>query len=114
MKMVITSIDKDGTGLGVDYELFEEIADLIKVPLIIHGGIGNINQLKEAFNLPKVDAVCVGSILHYHEEILGISNTNKLEGNTHFIKSKVKNKLIRPELVENIKREMNILGYGMR
>ena len=40
-EILITSIDKDGTNEGYDYDLISEITSQVKVPVIASGGAGN-------------------------------------------------------------------------
>ena len=39
-EIVITSVDREGTGQGYDLELISKIAKLVSVPIIAHGGAG--------------------------------------------------------------------------
>ena len=65
-ELVVTSIDKEGTGQGFDLELTRRISESVPVPVIASGGAGNINDIIEVISLGKADAVSVASILHYH------------------------------------------------
>ena len=88
-EILLTSIDKEGTGEGLDKELISNITDVIKIPVVAHGGVGNKIHLKEAFLETKCDAIAISSIIHYG--CLSIlkkkSNINlDTEGNKEFIK----------------------------
>ena len=65
-EILITSIDKDGTESGFDYELAKIIEKMnLKIPLIFSGGckdMGDVKKIKENFNF---DGIAVGSALHY-------------------------------------------------
>jgi cyclase len=39
-ELVITSVDREGTGEGLDLTLLEMISDRVSVPVIAHGGVG--------------------------------------------------------------------------
>ena len=39
-ELVITSVDKEGTGKGFDIELISKINNLVSIPVIAHGGAG--------------------------------------------------------------------------
>ena len=62
----INSIDKDGTGQGFDDYLLSKIDKNLKIPLIIHGGAGNINHIIDVVKKGNVDAVALASLLHYN------------------------------------------------
>ncbi len=88
-EIVITSVDKEGTGEGFDINLTKKVADTVKIPVIAHGGAGSPQDIAQIINEAKVDAVAIASILHYdfiraHEEV----GTFHGEGNVSFLKSK--------------------------
>ena len=47
--MFINSIDRDGTGNGLDYEILNKIPNTFKRPIIISGGTGNYQHVLEGF-----------------------------------------------------------------
>lgn len=87
-EIIITSVDKEGTGKGLDEELISKVSKESSVPLIVHGGIGSKNHVKSILEYPSVDAVSAASIFHYDYVT---KNTNKktagTEGNTEFLLS---------------------------
>ena len=86
-EIVITSIDKEGTGEGFDLELIETISTSVDIPVIAHGGMGKLEDAISAVNA-KANALSVSSVLHY-DYIENNRNTNNTldEGNTSFLKS---------------------------
>lgn len=74
-EVLVTSIDRDGTGAGYDVELIQQVSKAVSVPVIASGGCGNaqhaINCLKDA----KPDALCLASLLHYNK--LSLSDLKK-------------------------------------
>ena len=46
-EVILTSVDFDGTGDGFDYDLVSQISKICEVPLIISGGLGNLDHIKE-------------------------------------------------------------------
>lgn len=86
-EIVITSVDKEGTGQGFDIELIKSISNAVSVPVIAHGGAGKITDFDELFNY-DVSAVALGSVLHYKTITQLQSELNKSEeGNVEFLKS---------------------------
>jgi cyclase len=63
-ELLITSIDRDGTGDGYDTDLLRTIADLVDVPIIASGGAARPEHLVEAIQLGRADAVLAASIFH--------------------------------------------------
>lgn len=87
-EIILTSVDKEGTGEGFDMELIKNISNSISVPLIVHGGPGKKEHLSVAFLEGNVDAVAISSILHYHFIKTKEMQSSDLEGNTEFLKQK--------------------------
>jgi imidazole glycerol-phosphate synthase subunit HisF len=64
-EILLTSMDRDGTGDGYELELTRRVADAVEVPVIASGGAGSAEHLVEAVERGGADAVLVASILHY-------------------------------------------------
>jgi imidazole glycerol-phosphate synthase subunit HisF len=64
-ELLVTSIDREGTGKGYDLELTKSIAESVGIPVIACGGAGKVEDVVEAFDKGRADAVCLASILHY-------------------------------------------------
>jgi cyclase len=64
-EVLVTSIDREGTGLGFDLELSRRIAESVPVPVIAGGGAANVEHVKAAALCAQVQAVAVASMLHY-------------------------------------------------
>ena len=65
-EILLTSVDKEGTGRGFDMELIKEIQKKIKIPLIVCGGMSDPKDLLELNNY-EVSAVSMSNILHYNK-----------------------------------------------
>ncbi len=78
-EILITSIDRDGLCNGFEKNLIEEIQEICKIPLIYSGGINSINDIKNIFQY-KVDAIAIGSALHYNMNQLLEKNST-----SHFV-----------------------------
>ena len=61
----IESIDRDGTGNGLDLEILEFIKHVKDVPLILMGGIGNAEHIIAGLKDERVDAVATGNLLNF-------------------------------------------------
>lgn len=85
-ELVITSVDKEGTGEGFDIDLISKISLSVSVPVIAHGGAGKKEDVLPVIKQANADAVAIGSLLHYHF-IKEKDYTHSMpEGNTQFLK----------------------------
>ena len=64
-EILLTSMDRDGTGAGFDCELTAAIAGLVSIPVIASGGAGNAQHFVEVFSAGKADAALAASIFHF-------------------------------------------------
>jgi cyclase len=63
-EILLTSIDKEGTGNGFDYELIHSVCSSSSVPIIASGGMGNVEHLCRVI-YEGADAVAMADVLHY-------------------------------------------------
>jgi cyclase len=63
-ELLVTSIDRDGTGSGFDTDLLRVIADRVPVPLIASGGAAGPADFVTAVRDGGADAVLAASIFH--------------------------------------------------
>ena len=63
-EVLLTSMDRDGTGDGYDLELVRAMADAVSVPLIASGGAGDLDHFADAL-MAGADAVLAASRLHF-------------------------------------------------
>ncbi|HEX7856419.1 MAG TPA: imidazole glycerol phosphate synthase subunit HisF [Sphingobium sp.] len=64
-ELLVTSMDGDGTKRGYDLDLTRTIADLVSVPVIASGGVGNLDHLVEGVTKGHASAVLAASIFHF-------------------------------------------------
>ena len=76
-EILLTSVDRDGTGLGFDLDLIQATADAISVPLIASGGLGAPEHLIEAVTA-GASAVASGYALHFGKCTLGVLRNHAL------------------------------------
>jgi cyclase len=63
-EILLTSMDRDGTGEGYDLELTQAVSSAVGVPVIASGGAGTLEHLVAAL-AAGADAVLSASIFHY-------------------------------------------------
>jgi cyclase len=64
-EILLTSMDRDGTGKGFDIALTRAIADAVTVPVIASGGVGTLDHLVEGIRDGHAAAVLAASIFHF-------------------------------------------------
>ncbi|NBB82104.1 MAG: imidazole glycerol phosphate synthase subunit HisF, partial [Alphaproteobacteria bacterium] len=64
-EILLTSMDRDGTGAGFDIELTRTIADAVGVPVIASGGVGTLDHLVDGIRDGHATAVLAASIFHF-------------------------------------------------
>ena len=64
-EILLTSMDRDGTGNGFECTLTRTISDGVRIPVIASGGAGSAKHFVEVFRQGHADAALAASILHY-------------------------------------------------
>jgi cyclase len=64
-EILITSIDREGTGNGFDPELVDIIARAVSVPVVVSGGAGKAAHVVDVVGATDVSGVAIASLLHY-------------------------------------------------
>lgn len=59
-ELLLTNIDRDGSKMGLDFELFSKIHNLVSVPIIIAGGANSSENFSDAFMM-GLDGVMTGT-----------------------------------------------------
>ena len=89
-EILLTSIDREGTGRGYDLELTSKVAETVDVPVIASGGAGGQKHVRDVVLEGKADAVCVASLFHYAlVEEMQRSADHFEEGNIEFLKGRL-------------------------
>ena len=64
-EIILTSVNNDGMMNGFDIELVNQVEKIIKVPIVIAGGGGELEHFKELFSKTSIEAVAASSIFHF-------------------------------------------------
>ncbi len=70
-EILLTSMDRDGTGKGYELHLTRTIADAVGIPVIASGGVGTLEHMAEGLTTGGADAVLAATIFHYGEHTIG-------------------------------------------
>ncbi|MDK2847860.1 MAG: imidazole glycerol-phosphate synthase subunit HisF [Desulfuromonadales bacterium] len=66
-EILLTSMDKDGTKDGYDIPLTRTISDLVSIPVIASGGVGNLEHIRQGLTEGGASAALAASIFHFRE-----------------------------------------------
>lgn len=117
-EIMITSVDREGSGLGFDIELTKKIAESVPIPVIACGGAGSPEHVAEVIVSGKADAVCVASLIHYNFVKSGrkkIKHEDFLEeGNVEYLKNGRSFSRIKDSSIPGLKSYLSGLGILCR
>ena len=107
----VTFVNSEGTGKGVDVDFVNKLEKILSIPLLIHGGFGNIRQIFDFLVLTSSSSIVLASTLHYN--YIHKFNKNSINtGNTDYIKSNKNNSLINPFSILELKKFLKINGVN--
>lgn len=131
-EIVLTSVDRDGTGLGFDLEILRQITAAVSIPVIAHGGAGTPAHVAAALLTGGASAVAVASMIHYGaiaggalragsdgpvergDERGGAAGGDRGEGNFEFLKSGRGFSKVTPLGFPELKAALRVLGVACR
>jgi cyclase len=71
-EILLTSIDKEGTWMGFDVDITRKVSDAVSIPVIAHGGGGDVGDIGKVVHEGKASAVALGSMVVYQQKGLGV------------------------------------------
>lgn len=116
-ELLVTSIDREGTGRGYDTELTRKIAEAVPIPVIACGGAGGMEDVARVITEGKADAVALASILHYDFLNKGIGHNPedfRSEGNIEFLKKATPVNRFRSASLRAVKKHLKDSGITCR
>lgn len=107
-EIMVTSIDMEGTGKGFDLDLVKSVSEAVGVPVIASGGAGSAQDMAEAVESGRADAVCAASIFHYEcaARLSAEDQNYEEEGNISFLKSGKAFSKVSPAGIKDVKAAM--------
>ena len=114
-EIIVTSIDREGTGNGFDLELTRKIAESVPIPVIACGGAGKVADVYEVVTQGKGDAVCLASMLHYNF-VKHYDNADDFseEGNVEYLRTRRGFSKIQDATLPEIKEYLLLHGIAVR
>lgn len=64
-EVLLTSMDRDGTGQGYEVDVLRRVAQKTPIPVIACGGVGNFDHLAEWLEDPIGQAACTANIFNF-------------------------------------------------
>ncbi len=115
-ELLITSVDREGTGLGFDLDLVKKMSESVSIPVIALGGAGSMKHVLEAVEKGKADAVSIASLLHYNcvENNDMVGKDYSEEGNIDYLRSGVASDRIQHVSLLELKRFLAGAGISCR
>ena len=114
-EIMITSINREGTGKGFDLKLTRKIAESVPIPVIACGGAGTIDHIEEVIKDGKADAVSIASILHYNAiNKFRFDEDFSIEGNLEYVMGGRRFSIVKDMSLLEIKKYIIQKGIGCR
>jgi cyclase len=112
-EIIITSINKEGTGKGLDIDLIKAVSDAVSIPVVAHGGIGSLEDVQNAIFNENIDSIAIASALHY-SALTKFKMNDFEEGNIDFLKSGNSNTKVNSFDLKELKDKLNISSINCR
>ena len=114
-EILLTSIDREGTGKGFDLELTHRVATSVPIPVIACGGAGKIHDMYEVIAQGQADAISSASILHYrYVQDCYTDDDYSSEGNVEFLRGGRKFSRVQTATLSEIKDHLKQNGIASR
>lgn len=65
-ELIVSSIDREGTGKGYDLELLNSVANAVDIPVVGLGGAGSLQHLAEAKKKTPISGLAAGDLFIFH------------------------------------------------
>lgn len=75
-EILLTSMDRDGTGAGFNLALTRAVSDAVPVPVIASGGVGSLDDLVAGVKVGGASAVLAASIFHFGQFTIGAAKAH--------------------------------------
>lgn len=81
-EILLNSVDRDGSRIGYDLELLQQVSMAVSIPVIACGGVGRVSHLSEGILRGKCQAVAAANIFQHTEH-------STIAAKSHMLKSGV-------------------------
>lgn len=74
-EILLTSVNRDGTGAGFDIELLRAVTSVLKIGVIASGGAGKLEDFRDAIECGGARAVLAASL--FHDRVLTVGDVKR-------------------------------------
>lgn len=67
-ELLLTDADRDGTGIGLNYEVAHAVSTAVTVPVILSGGCGLAEHFVQGFKKGQVEGVAAGTYFCFRDQ----------------------------------------------
>ena len=119
-EILLTSVDREGTGKGFDIDLTSRMAEMVGVPVIASGGAGTREHVADVISKGRADAVSAASLFHYAlVEEMAETAAEVSEGNVEFLKRELPipslgRRALSPTTICDLKDFLGSRGFAVR
>jgi cyclase len=78
-EILLNSVDRDGTGMGLDTAVMEALPAEVQVPVVLTGGIGRNDHFRPGLELSQVSGVATSNLFAFMGEGLSSARTKLME-----------------------------------
>ena len=71
-EILLTSIDREGTWSGFDLDLVKTVSEAVSIPVVAHGGAGNLAHISKVVYESGASAVALGSMVTFQKKGMGV------------------------------------------
>jgi imidazole glycerol-phosphate synthase subunit HisF len=71
-EILLTSIEREGSWGGFDLDLIKRVSDSVSIPVIAHGGAGQLKDISQAVKESNASAVALGSMVVFQKKGMGV------------------------------------------
>ena len=71
-EILLTSIEREGTWEGFDLDLVRRVTAAVHIPVIAHGGAGNVEHIGQVVKQAQASAVALGSMVVFQKKGMGV------------------------------------------
>ena len=63
-RIIYTDINRDGTKTGINFYQLKKIRSKVNIPLVVSGGVSNMNDIKKLYKAELFDGVIIGKAIY--------------------------------------------------
>jgi cyclase len=111
-EIIITSVVDEGLNEGFNLNILEDLSKILKIPFLIHGGLGSKEHIYKIARNSTASGVLIGSLFHYNYLHVNNFKFKPSIGNTEFILKSKKNK--KKNMIIEIKKFLKARHINVR